>query len=76
MNTADVMINVHPEFDLQTRTGLERILMSRVGIDCAEFTDQTHYHALMVKYDPEAVEGMEILQMVRRLDPAASMVGL
>jgi hypothetical protein len=30
----------------------------------------------MVKYDPDAVEGMEILQMVRKLDPVATMVGM
>jgi hypothetical protein len=30
----------------------------------------------MVKYDPDAVEGMELLQMVRKLDPVASMVGM
>jgi hypothetical protein len=29
-----------------------------------------------VKYDPDAVEGMEILQMVRKVDPEAMMVGL
>ena len=30
----------------------------------------------MVKYDPAAIEGMELLQMVRKLDPVATMVGL
>jgi hypothetical protein len=30
----------------------------------------------LVKYDPDAVEGMEILQMVRKVDPEAMMVGL
>ncbi|MBI4808698.1 MAG: hypothetical protein HY799_07120 [Nitrosomonadales bacterium] len=76
MNIADMMIHVHPELDIEARTGLERDLMGRVGVDCAEFTHNEHPHALMVKYDPDAVEGMEILQMVRKLDPVASMVGL
>jgi hypothetical protein len=76
MNTADMMIYVHPELDVQARTGLEKNLMGHVGVDCAEFTHQAHSHSLMVKYDPDAVEGMEILQMVRKLDPAASMVGM
>ena len=76
MNTADMLIHVHPELDADARTGLERNLMGHVGIDCAEFTHDAHHHTLLVKYDPDAVEGMEILQMVRKLDPVASMVGL
>ncbi len=76
MNTADMMIHVHPELDAQERTSLEKKVMGRIGVDCAEFSHHEHPHALLVKYDPDAVEGMEILQMVRKVDPAASMVGL
>lgn len=76
MNTADMMIHVQPSLDMQTRTGLERELLGRMGVDCAEFNDSPHPYALMVRYDPDAVEGMELLQMVRRVDPAAFMVGL
>jgi hypothetical protein len=56
--------------------GLERNLLGRIGVDCAEFEHSPHPHSILVKYDPDAVEGMEILQMVRKLDPAASMVGM
>lgn len=76
MNTADMMIHVQPELDAQTRMALERKLMSRIGVDCAEFAHRPHPHSLMVKYDPDAVAGIEILQMVRNLDPNASMVGM
>lgn len=76
MNTADLMIHVQPELDMQDRAMLERELLGRMGVDCAEFNDSPHPYALMVKYDPDAVEGMELLQMVRRVDPAAFMVGL
>lgn len=76
MNTADMMIHVQPSLDMQARTGLEKQLLGRVGVDCVEFNDSPHPYALMVKYDPDAVEGMELLQMVRRVDPAAFMVGL
>jgi hypothetical protein len=31
---------------------------------------------LIVKYDPDTVQGMDILNMVRKVDPVASMVGL
>jgi hypothetical protein len=76
MNTADMMIHVHPELDALTRTSLEKELMGRIGVDCAEFIHRPHPHELMVKYDPDAVEGMEILQMVRKVDPVATMVGM
>jgi len=76
MNTADMMIHMHREVDAQTRTELERKLAGRIGIDCAEFDHNLRTHSILVKYDPDAVEGMEILQMVRKVDPEAMMVGL
>lgn len=76
MNTADILIHVHPELDAQARTDLEKALMGHIGVDCAEFEHREHPHSLIVKYDPGAVRGMELLRMVRKVDPAASMVGL
>ncbi len=76
MNKVYKLIHVHPELDAQMRTDLERKLMGRVGVDCAEFEHKPHPHSIMVKYDPDAIEGMTILQMVRKVDPVASRVGL
>lgn len=76
MNTADMLIYIHPDLDVKSRTELEREVMGHVGVDCAEFTPQEHSHALMVKYDPDAIEGSEILQVARKRDPAAAMVGM
>lgn len=76
MNTADMMIYVHPDLDADNRRVLERQLMGRIGVDCAEFEHRPNPHSLMVKYDPEMIKGKDILQMVRSLDPAASMVGM
>lgn len=76
MNVVDMMIHVHPEMDMRARTDLEKTLEGRVGIDCAEFTHLPHSHSLLVKYDPEAVNGSEILQMVRKVDPVATIVGM
>lgn len=76
MNTADMLIYIHPEFELQKRTELARIIEGRVGVDCAEFNHHSHPHALIVKYDPDAVRGVQILDMVRKIDPVATIVGL
>lgn len=76
MNTADMMIHVHPELDVHERADLEKKVLGQIGVDCAEFNRHEHPHALLVKYDPDRVEGMEILQIVRKVDPVASMVGM
>ena len=76
MNTADMVIHVHQELDTEARKDLERKLAGHVGVDCAEFDHHAHPHSIVVKYDPDAVKGMEILQMVRKLDPDATMLGM
>jgi len=76
MNTADMLIHVHPDLDAAARMNLQRSIEAHVGIDCAEFIHQPHPHALMVRYDPEAIQGTEILDMVRSVDPEATRVGL
>lgn len=76
MNTADMLIHVHPELDTQARANLERRIMECCGVDCAEFDHHAHPHSLIVKYDPDEIQGMQILDIVRTLDPAASRVGL
>ena len=76
MNPADMLIYVHPELDAQRRAALEKIVEGRVGVDCAQFDPHTRHHAMMVKYDPEAIQGIQILDIVRKSDPAATIVGL
>ena len=76
MNTADMLIYVHPELDEQRRDALEKIVEGRIGVDCAQFDIHSHHHAMMVRYDPDAVQGMQILEIVRDTDPAAAIVGL
>jgi hypothetical protein len=76
MNMADMLIYVHPEFDAKRRHHLENWVSGCIGVDCAEFNHHPHPHSLIVKYDPDTIQGKTILNIVRRLDPAATMVGL
>lgn len=76
MNTADILVHVHPELDDRARTGLEREISGQIGVDCAEFTHRAHSHALMVKYDPDLIRSTQVLEMVRRVDPEATCVSL
>lgn len=76
MNAADMLIHVHPELDAHARSTLERSIEGHIGVDCAEFVHQPHPHALMVRYDPDAIQGAQILDIVRTVDPSATRVGL
>jgi hypothetical protein len=76
MNTVDMVIHTHQEMGQFEKSELAKSLEHHIGIDCAEFSHHPNSHSLVVKYDPDALKGMDILQMVRRLDPAATMVGL
>ena len=76
MNTADMLIHVHPDLDPQARSNLEKRIMGCVGVDCAEFDHHAHPHSLLVKYDPEEIQGIQILDIVRTVDPVATRVGL
>lgn len=76
MNKADMLIYIHPDLDMKKRTDLEKMVEGRAGVDCAEFGTRIHHHAMMVRYDPDAIQGMQILEVVRKTDPVATMVGL
>jgi hypothetical protein len=75
MNTADVMIHVHPKLDAQARANLERRLLRHAGVGCAEFNDRANLHSLVVTYDANTVERKEILDEVRMTDPDAKTMG-
>lgn len=76
MSTADMLIYVHPALDAKARTHLEKWMSGCIGVDCAEFDHHAHPHALILKYDPDAINGMQLLEMVRKIDPIATRVGL
>ena len=76
MNAADMLVYVHPELDMQARSRLEKRIMGCVGVAGAEFDHHPHPHAMIVKYDSDEIQGMEIVNIVRTVDPVASRVGL
>lgn len=76
MDTVDVLIHVHPELSAEARAKVEQEAMSCNGVIAANFDHHKHPHALTVLYNPDAVQGKQILEVVRRHDPAATMIGL
>ncbi len=76
MDTVDVLIHVHPELSQEARTKLELEVMACAGVIAANFDKHKSPHALTVLYNPDAVQDTQILEVVRRQDPAATLVGL
>jgi len=76
MNTVDMLIHVRPELDIEAQHSLERSIEHHIGVDCAEFVHQPHTHTMVVKYDPDMIEGQAVLNAVRTFDPEATRVGL
>jgi len=76
MDTVDVLIHVHPELSAENRAKVETEVMACAGVIAADFDRHQHPHALTVLYNPDKVQDKQILEVVRRYDPAAAMVGL
>ena len=76
MKTVDVLIHVHPELSPEDRAKVAQEVAASVGVISANFDKHKHPHLLIVQYNPDAVQASLILEMVKRLDPAASLVGL
>ena len=75
MSTTEMMIYVHRQLDVRARADLEKDIMGHAGVEYAEFSQAERPHALVVTYDPDMVGRMEILDMVRTLDPDAITMG-
>jgi hypothetical protein len=76
MSTADMLIHIHPELDAQKKDHLAKWIADCDGVDCVELDHHTSHYALIVKYDPDKVQSVRILNMVRQMDPVATIVGL
>ena len=77
MSSADILIHIHPELDEQRQNHLAKWIGDCDGVDCVELDHHNPPHyALIVKYDPDKVQSMQILNMVRKMDPVATIVGL
>lgn len=76
MDTTDILIHVHPDLSADARAKLEQAVMASNGVIAANFDHHKHPHALTVLYNPDATQSRAILEVVQKIDPAATMVGL
>ncbi len=76
MDTPDIIIHVHPDLPADKRAQVEDAVLGCTGVLAANFDHHQKPHALLVVYDSAATNEKQILETVRRFDPAATMVGL
>jgi len=76
VDTVDVLIHVHPELSPEDREKVEGEVMACTGVIAANFDHHKHPHALTVLYNLDVVQDKQILDVVRRHDPAATLVGM
>ena len=76
MSNADVLIYVHSELSQGDRAKVKQGVEACAGVISADFGKSEHPHALIVEYRSETVQSRQILDIVRRHDPAATMAGM
>jgi len=76
MSTVDVLIYVHPELSAEARKKMVNEVTAFAGVVSAKFDKHKHPHALTVMYNSNEVQSKQILDLVKKHDPAASLVGL
>ncbi|MFQ5642270.1 MAG: ATP-binding protein [Thiogranum sp.] len=75
ISIADIVIHLHPEATADCKGRIEEELRARDGVLSVHFNEQDHPHALVVAYNPEAVDSQTILAGIRQCDREAVMAG-
>jgi cell division protein FtsX len=79
MNTdisiADIVVHLHPDTTAECKGRIEEELRAQDGVVSVHFSEEDHPHALVVAYNPEAVNSETLLAEVRKCDKEAVMAG-
>jgi len=77
MNTdisiADIVVHLHPDATPECKDRIEAGLRAREGVISVHFNEDDHPHALVVAYDPGAVNSETLLAEIRKCDGQAVM---
>jgi len=76
INIADIVVHLHPESSCDDKEKIERELRAQDGVVSVHFSEEDHPHALVVAYNPEAVNAQTLLAEIRKCDQKAVMAGL
>ncbi|TCK17727.1 hypothetical protein DFR30_0969 [Thiogranum longum] len=77
MNTdisiADIVVHLHPDATPECKGQIEEGLRAKDGVVSVHFNEEDHPHALVVAYNPEAVNSQSLLAEIRKCDEKAVM---
>ncbi len=80
MNTdisiADIVVHLHPDTTVECKGRIDEGLRSQDGVISVHFNEEDHPHAMVVAYNPGAVDSQALLSEIRKCDKEAVMAGI
>jgi len=76
VSIVDMVVHLHPESSHDDRETIDAQLRALDGVVSVHFSEETHPHALIVAYNPDAVSSESVLGEIRNVDRKAVMAGL
>lgn len=80
MNTdisiTDIVVHLHPDTTAECRGRIDAGLRAQDGVVSVHFNEGDHPHALVVAYNPKAVNSQTLLSEIRKCDKDAVMAGI
>jgi len=80
MNTdisiADFVVHLHPDTTTECKGRIDEGLRAQEGVVSVHFNEEERPHALVVAYNPEAVDSQTLLGEIRKCDKDAVMAGI
>jgi len=80
MNTdisiADIVVHLHPDTTTGCKGQIDKGLRAQEGVVSVHFNERDHPHALVVAYNPRAVDSQTLLGEIRKCDKDAVMAGI
>ena len=80
MNTdisiADIVVHLHPEASDECKSNIENGLRDHDGVVSVHFNSDDHPHAMVVAYNPRAIDSQALLAEIRKCDKDAVMAGI
>jgi len=80
MNTdisiADIVVHLHPDTTTDCKGRIDEGLRAQDGVISVHFNEEDHPHAMVVAYNPRAVDSQALLAEIRKCDKDAVMAGI
>ncbi len=76
ISIADIVVHLHPDTTADCKVRIDEGLRAQEGVVSVHFNEEDHPHALVVAYNPKAINSQTLLGEIRKCDKEAVMVSL